>query len=85
MKIKAEEHKRKAHMDSAAAYMVGICRDAELRGLSGYEVAVALATVLAGREPDLAGEILYAVGNAIRLNPVTKIVTPEPGQSDSIN
>jgi len=72
-------------MDNAAAYMLGICQDAELRGLSGYEVAVALATVLAGHDPDIAGKVLVAVGDAIRLNPVTKIVTPGPGQSDAIN
>jgi len=83
MKTKAEKFKRDGHMDNAAAYMLGICQDAELRGLSGYDVAVALATVLAGRAPDFAGEVLHAVGYAIRLNPVTKIVTPS--QSDSIN
>jgi hypothetical protein len=68
--------KRKDHMNSAAAYMLGICQDADLRGLSGYEVAVALASVLAARSPTLAGEVLVAVGDAIRLNPVTRIVTP---------
>jgi hypothetical protein len=82
MKTEAEKADRQNYMDNAAAYTLGICRDAELRGLSGYEVAVAIASVLAARNPTLAGKVLVAVGDAIRLNPVTKIIAPP---ADTVN
>lgn len=47
-----------------------------MRGLDGAEVAIAIATVMAARNPTLAGKVLVAVGDAIRLNPITKIIMP---------
>lgn len=85
MKTEAEKFERQDHMDNAAAYALGICQDAELRGVSGYDVAVALASVLAARNPTLAGKVLVAVGDAIRRNPVIKIVTQEPPRIETIN
>ena len=85
MKTEAEKFERQDHMDNAANYALGICRDAELRGISGYEVAIALASVLAARNPTLAGKVLMAVCDAIRSNPVTKIIPPEPRRIEPLN
>ena len=73
-KTQAEEAKRDDHMDNAISYATQLVADAELRGLSGYDVCVSIAAVLAARNPTLAGKVLVAVGNAIRLQPVTKVV-----------
>jgi hypothetical protein len=75
-KTPAQEAERDEHMDNAMNYTIGIIRDAELRGLDGADVAIAIATVMASRNPTLAGKVLVAVGDAIRLNPITKIIMP---------
>jgi hypothetical protein len=75
-KTAAQEAERDEHMDNAMSCTIGIIRDAELRGFNGAQVAIAIANVLAARNPTLAGKVLVAVGDAIRLNPITKIITP---------
>jgi hypothetical protein len=87
-KTAAQEAARDKHMDNAMDYTLGIIRDnamdytlgiireADLRGLDGADVAVAIATVMASCNPMLAGKVLVAVSDAIRLNPITKIITP---------
>jgi hypothetical protein len=75
-KTPAQEAERDEHMDNTMSYTIGIIKDAELRGLNGADVAVTIATVMAARNPTLAGKVLVAVGDAIRLNPITKIITP---------
>ena len=74
--IKNQDIERQKHMDAAISYMQGVIDDAELRGLSGYDVAISLAAIVAGRDPKLAGECLVALLGAIQSNPVTKIVSP---------
>jgi len=76
-KTQAEELERDDHMANAINYATQLVADAELRGLTGYDVAISFAGVLAARNPTLAGKVLIAVGNAIRMQPVTKLVTPE--------
>lgn len=65
-------------MSNAADYTTVLCDDAKLRGISGYEVAVALASVLAARNPTLAGKVLVAVRDTITALPITRIVTSAP-------
>ena len=73
-KTQAQEVERDDHMANAINYATQLVADAELRGLTGYDVAISIAGVLAARNPTLAGKVLIAVGNAIRLQPVTKII-----------
>jgi len=73
-KTQAEELERDDHMANAINYATQLVADAELRGLTGYDVAISIAGVLAARNATLAGKVLIAVGNAIRMQPVTKIV-----------
>jgi hypothetical protein len=75
-KTAAQEAVRDEHMDNAMSYTLGIIKEADLRGLDGADVALAIATVIASCNPTLAGKVLVAVGDAIRLNPITKIITP---------
>jgi hypothetical protein len=75
-KTAAQEAERDRHMDDAMRYTLGIIREADLRGLDGADVALAIATVIASCNPTLAGKVLVAVSDAIRLNPITKIITP---------
>jgi hypothetical protein len=70
----AERGVRDRHMESAIAFAEQLCKDAELRGLSGYDLVKSLAGVMAVRDPTLAGDVLVAVGDAIRLEPVRKVI-----------
>ena len=81
-KTQAAEARRDEHMANAINYTNDLVRDAELRGLSGYDLAVSISAVLAARNPTLCGKVLVAVGNAIRAQPVTKIV--KPSEADTI-
>jgi len=73
-KTQAQELERDEHMARAIEYATQLVADAQLRGLTGYDVAISIAGVLAARNATLAGKVLIAVGNAIRMQPVTKIV-----------
>lgn len=73
-KTAAELEQRDTHMGNAAEYALQVVKDAELRGLSGYDVCVSFASVLAARNATLAGKVLVAVGDAIRAQPITKII-----------
>lgn len=73
-KTPAEQVERDQHVDNALAYMQTVMADAELRGLSGADVATALAGIIAARNATLAGKCLVALRNAIVRNPVTQIV-----------
>jgi len=72
-KTGAQVAERDAHMQNAADYAVQVCDAAELRGLTGYQVAVSFASVLAARNPTLAGKVLVAVMDAIQRQPITNI------------
>lgn len=67
-RTKAELAERDDHMGYADDFALQICREAEQRGLGAYQVAAAIASVLAGRNPTLAGKVLYSVRDAIRAN-----------------
>lgn len=82
-KTQTEEIERDGHIDNAISYATQLCRDAELRGLTGPEVAISIAGVLAARNPTLAGKVLVAVGNAIRMQPVTKILKAASDGTDA--
>jgi len=73
-RTQAELDRRDTHMENAQAYALELVRDAALRGLTGYDVTVSIASVLAARNPTLAGKVLVAVGDAIRMQPITKII-----------
>jgi hypothetical protein len=60
--------------------MQHVMADAELRGLSGADVATSLAGIVAARNATLAGKCLVALRNAIARNPITKIVSVTPEQ-----
>lgn len=73
-RTQAQKAERDEHMDSAAEYAVGLMREAELRGISGYDLVIAFASVLAARNPTLAGKVLISVRDVIREQPITKIL-----------
>src|SRR5262245_3616373 len=57
-KTPAQEAERDQHVENAIAYMQFVMADAELRGLSGADVATSLAGIVAARNATLAGKCL---------------------------
>lgn len=84
-KTPAEDAEREKHIDSACEYMVLVMKDAELRGMSGADVATSLAGIVAARNATLAGKCLIALRNAILRNPVTKLVEATPQEKAALD
>lgn len=75
-KTPAEQAETEKHVDNAYLFMTQVVAAAELRGLSGADVATSLACILATRNATLAGKCLHALNQAIVRNPITKIIAP---------
>jgi hypothetical protein len=75
-KTPAEQDETDEHVKNAHAFMLQIVANAELRGLSGADIATSLACIVATRNATLAGKCLHALNQAIVRNPITKIIEP---------
>lgn len=75
-KTPAQQADTEKHVENAHAFMLQVVANAELRGLSGADVATSLACILATRNATLAGKCLHALNQAIVRNPITKIIAP---------
>ena len=79
-KTEAEKTRRDEHMANALEYAETVVRDAQLRGVSGYDLFISFAAVVAARNPSLAGKLLLATSQAICAYPITKVIKPEPDE-----
>jgi len=77
MKTQAQEMKREDHMEAAAVFALAMIGRAELRGISAADLVVSIASVLAARNPTLAGKVLASIDDAIMRQPVTKVIQPK--------
>jgi hypothetical protein len=75
-KTPAKQDEDEKHVENAHAFMLQIVANAELRGLSGADIATSLACIVATRNATLAGKCLHALMQAVVRNPITKIVAP---------
>ena len=61
-------------MGNAMAVAQRLARDADLRGLSGYELVEAFAGALSARDPELCGKVLAAIDQVLQQYPIVKII-----------
>jgi hypothetical protein len=83
-KSAADQARRDEQMANALEYAETVAHEADLRGVSGYDLFQSFVAVLAARNATLAGKLLYACSEAIRHHPVTKVLKPEPAEVDLV-
>lgn len=79
IRTRRELDQRDDHMAAAGTHTEHLCKIAEQRGLTGFDVAVSIAMLLAARNGTLAGKILMALEQSLMQQPVKPVTTEAKG------